>query len=55
MTVQKRSLKDTIKDRKVKKKRLPQKKNQKMMIKIVAALVIGFAGGFGTARLIRFL
>ena len=54
MTAPTRSLKDTIKDPKAGRRR-PVKRKNKVVIKIVAALVIGFAGGFGTAKLIRFL
>ncbi len=52
----KRSLKDTINDPKIPKparvKKTPAA--NKIAAKIVLALVLGFAGGFGAARFIRF-
>jgi len=55
MSAARRTLQDTIKDPSA-KKTLPRRKRKKAIpvVKIALALVIGFAGGFGTARFFRF-
>jgi uncharacterized membrane protein YbaN (DUF454 family) len=55
MPAAQRTLKDTIKDPSA-RKTLPRKNKKKAIpvVKIALALVLGFAGGFGTARFLRF-
>jgi len=55
MSAARRSLKDTIKDPSVTKRISAKKRREKSPVyKIALALVIGFAGGLGTARFLRF-
>lgn len=56
MAKEKRSLKDTTNDPRVSRKRSSRlKKRNRMVLKLGIALILGFAGGFSTARLVKFL
>ena len=55
MTQKKRRLKDAATDQSAKRRVRVRKKKNHALLKIAAALVIGFAGGVGFARVIRFL
>mgnify|MGYP001557543401 FL=1 len=50
-----RTLKDTIKDPRVKRRPARERKKTYTAVKIGLALVLGFAGGFSLARVVRFL
>lgn len=54
MTKRKRRLKDTLNDPKAGPVRLKRRKNRRL-IRIALAMVIGVAGGFGLAKVIRIL